>query len=103
MKSQLDSGEGPRADLSSYLVESHPAAGDQLLDGILVIAHVRGELLQWCGLGWGHRLLILRVSDRADGQAVEATVEVPVGHRRMTFAHFCGRTAASAMVLKVTV
>lgn len=46
MKSQFDPGEGSAADLPTDLVEAHSASDDKLLDGVLILAHGGGELLQ---------------------------------------------------------
>ena len=98
MESQFDPGEGPRADLPADLVEAHPATYHQVLDGILVLAHVGGEPLQ----GGERRrrdldllvldLLVLWADVRAVRQAVEAVVALG-GHLVLVLfsRHVCSR------------
>lgn len=91
VKSQFDPGEGPKADLPADLVEAHPAAYNQLLDGLLVLAHVCGELLQGGDGQRGVCFLILWADIRAVCQAVPAVVELGACHLVLTAVHFCSR------------
>lgn len=75
MESQFDPGEGPVADLPSDLVEAHPAADDQLLDGLLVFAHGHGEFLQGGEERRAVAPLLLMAAVWALRQAVEAVAE----------------------------
>lgn len=95
MKGQLDPGKGPVADLPSDLVEAHPAADDQLLDGAFVFAHGGGEPLQRREAQEGAGLLILGASFAAPHQAVEAEAQPRLGHLVLTAGsgHVCNRGA----------
>lgn len=86
METQFDPGEGTTANLPADLVEAHPAAHDQVLDGLLVLAHVGGELLQG---GEGRRALIVRPGFRALRQAVEAVVPLRGFHLVLASRHLC--------------
>lgn len=88
MESQFDPGECPVADLPADHIESNSAPYDQLLDGLLVLAHISGELLQGSEVLC---LLILRPSIRAVRQAVEAVVEPGARHLVLASRHFCSR------------
>lgn len=92
MESQFDPGEGPAANLPADLVEAHPAAYDQLLDGSFVLAHVGGELLQ--GGEAGHDvvdLLFLWANIRAVCQAVDTVTGLGAPHLAVASGHFCSR------------
>ena len=91
MESQLDPGEGPVTDLPTDFVEAHSAAYDQLLDGLLVLAHVFGELLQGGEAQRGLGLLILGAGIGAVRQAVEAVVELGACHLVPASRHFFRR------------
>lgn len=91
MEGQFDPGEGPTANLPTDLVEAHPAAYDQLLDRVLILAHVGGELLQGGEAHRGIGLLILRADIRAVRQAVDAVVEIGARHLVLASRHFCSR------------
>lgn len=91
MERQFDSGEGPTADLPADLVEAHPAAYDQLLDGLVVLAHVGGELLQGGELQRDGGLLVLGADIGAVRQAVEAVVALGARHLVLPSRHFCSR------------
>lgn len=91
MESYFDPGEGPTANLPADLVEAHPAAYDQLLDGGLILAHVGGELLQGGEAQRGIGLLVLWADIRAVRQAVDAVVELRAPHLVMASRHFCSR------------
>lgn len=80
MESQFDPGEGAVADLPADLVEADPAAYDQLLDGLLVFAHVGGELLQGSEGQLGAGLLVLGAAVGAVRQAVQAVAQPHAGH-----------------------
>lgn len=88
MESQLDPGEGPIADLSTDLVEADPAAYDQLLDGLLILAHVCSELLQGSEGRLGAGLLVLRAAVGAVRQAVQAVAQPHAGHLVLAPRHF---------------
>lgn len=89
MESHFDPGEGPGADLTADLVEAHPAAYDQILDGVLVLAHVGGELLQGGEALRGVGLLVFGVSDGAVRQAVETEVALGACHLVLASRHLC--------------
>lgn len=91
IESQFDPGEGPVADLSTDLVEAHPAAYDQFFDGLLILAHVHSELLKGCEAHGGFILLILGAGIRAVRQAVEAVVKLGARHLVLASRHFCYR------------
>lgn len=96
MESQFDSGEGPVADLPADLIESNPAADDQLLDDLLVLAHLCGELLQRSEARLAVFLVILGAGPRAVCQAVEAVVELGARHLVLTSSHICSRLETTA-------
>lgn len=91
MKSQFDPGEGPAANLPADLVEAHPAAYDQLLDCILVLAHAGGELLQRGEVRRAVGFLVLWAVFGAVRQTVGAVVELGARHLVMASRHVCSR------------
>lgn len=91
MKSQFDPGEGPAANLPADLVEAHPAAYDQLLDCILVLAHAGGELLQRGEARRAVGFLVFWAVFGAVRQTVGAVVELGARHLVMASRHVCSR------------
>ncbi|TNN34169.1 hypothetical protein EYF80_055673 [Liparis tanakae] len=79
---QLDPGERSAADLPADLVEADPAADDQVLDGVLVVAHVGAELLQRRAARRSVGPLLVRLHLRAVRQAVAAAAPRRLGGRR---------------------